>query len=319
MEGGDILEKERISVIGAAAVCDYIYEVSKLPGPGDIVEITKEYPDPVWGGCAPNIAVGIKSITGIIPDLFYPVGYDYKDSGLEDYWKEKGLNCENITKVENCRSGYAHMYMQQDGKTICLGYAGAAQYGRADAKAKLGDWVVIAPMLNGYTEEYLKRGIEENKSCIVTGICSREMIPYLPGVKAVIINQHEAEYLMKHLEFHREEELAAYLNGGLLFITNGEKGSRVYEQSQMTRVPVVTGTQIVDFTGAGDAYTSGVVSALAVWGLEPVLAGYVGAANASFVLEMTGGQTNLPDFEQLIERLEQTYPVTAQKIKCKRG
>jgi sugar/nucleoside kinase (ribokinase family) len=319
MEGGDILEKERISVIGAAAVCDYIYEVSKLPEPGDIVEITREYPDPVWGGCAPNIAVGIKNLTQITPELFYPVGFDYKDSGLEDYWKKKGLNCENVSKVDNCRSGYAHMYMQRDGKTICLGYPGAARYGKTDTEAKLGEWVVIAPVLNGYTEEYLKRGIEEKKSCIVTGICSLELLPYLPSLQALIINQHEADYLMKHLEFDREEELAVYLDGGLLFITNGEKGSKVYEKGRMTQVPVVTGKQIVDFTGAGDAYTSGVVSAMAVWGLEPVLAGYVGAANASFALEMTGGQTNLPCFEQLIERLEQTYPGTAQKIKSKRG
>ncbi|POP30731.1 hypothetical protein C3B58_19765 [Lactonifactor longoviformis] len=319
MEGGDILEKERISVIGAAAVCDYIYEVNKLPGPGDIVEIIREHPEPVWGGCAPNIAVGIKNLTRTTPELFYPVGYDYKDSGLENYWKDKGLNCENVTKVENCRSGYAHMYMQKDGKTICLGYAGAARCGKADAKARLGEWVVIAPVLNGYTEEYLKRGIEEKKSCIVTGICSRELIPYLPDVKAVIINQHEADYLMRHLGFCREEQLAAYVDGGLLFITNGEKGSKVYEKGRMTQVPVVTGNQIIDFTGAGDAYTSGVVSALAVWGMEPVLAGYVGAANASFVLETIGGQTNLPEFAQLIERLEQTYPETAQKIKGKRG
>ena len=124
---------------------------------------------------------------------------------------------------------------------------------------------------------------------------------------------------MRHLGFCREEQLAAYVNGGLLFITNGEKGSKVYEKGRMTQVPVVTGNQIIDFTGAGDAYTSGVVSALAVWGMEPVLAGYVGAANASFVLETIGGQTNLPEFAQLIERLEQTYPETAQKIKGKRG
>ena len=67
MEGGDILEKERISVIGAAAVCDYIYEVSKLPGPGDIVEITKEYPDPVWGDVPRILLLVLKVSQGLSP------------------------------------------------------------------------------------------------------------------------------------------------------------------------------------------------------------------------------------------------------------
>ena len=59
--------KKRISVVGGAAIGDYIFHVDHLPEKGEIVLINQPPRPLVAGGCAPNIAAGIAALDRLTP------------------------------------------------------------------------------------------------------------------------------------------------------------------------------------------------------------------------------------------------------------
>jgi len=303
-----------ITVAGSAAVWDYIFPVDRLPEKGDIVSITRDSDEAYPGGCAPNIAAGVAALSGYRPNLYYPVGCEFQESGLKDVWAEKGIDCSELKYRSDVKSGYAWMFMQPDGSTMCFSYAGAAKGTVPASLERLGEWVVVTPMLNEFTLTILKE-IAGNKSkkLILTGICSEGIIEFLESAYAVIINIHEAKILADLKGYSSIDELADSMGETILYITHGGNGSRVYYQGESTPIPIVQADKVLDFTGAGDAYTSGVVSGL-VRGLTPVEAAYIGATNSSFVVEDFGGQSNLPSLELLKERLASYAPEIVAKV-----
>lgn len=299
--------RPNVSVIGAAAIGDYIFMVDRLPRPGEVVTILDYQADVVPGGCAPNIASGIAALGAGRPELYYPVGDDFPGTSLRRQWEAAGIDCAHLTPVLGARSGYAWLYMQSDGKTMCYSYLGAAALAAFEVDAPLGDWVVISPVLNAYTRAALDTAIHKKRSIVVSGISHEGLIGYLPHIGVLIVNQSEAQSLAEKLGLADYGEIAALYPELMLFVTCGKKGSNIWHRNARWDVPIVRETRIVDFTGAGDAYTSGVVSAL-IRGYDARAAGYIGSANASFAVELRGGQCGLPDWERVTDRLRAQYP-----------
>lgn len=308
----------KVTVAGSAAVWDYIFPVSKLPGVGDIVKINHFCKTPFPGGCAPNIAVGIARLCGCQPKLYYPVGNDFDESGLEKAWARDGIDCSCLTRVAKESSGCSWMYMQPDGSTMCFAFAGAADLAVPSTVGNLGEWVVVAPVFNQFTKCILEEALAEHKKLILTGICADDIIPYLPFVHSLIINAHEAEILAKAQSFSSIKGLADSLGDTVLYVTQGKKGSMVFDRGEVYRIPIIPDEKAQDFTGAGDAYTSGVVSGL-IMGLKSADAAYIGSTNSSFVVEEYGGQTNLPVWKQLKERLSVHAPGLINNLEQKRS
>ena len=73
----------------------------------------------------------------------------------------------------------------------------------------------------------------------------------------------------------------------------------------LTMVPIVT-ADVVDTTGAGDAYTAGFLAGS--WrGYDPLVCGRLGATAAAFAVEGVGCQSNLPDWERLTVRYRENF------------
>lgn len=297
----------KVTVVGAAAIWDHIFPVNKLPSVGDIVKIERLHQAPLPGGCAPNIALGIARLCDCQTVLYYPVGNDFEESGLEAFWSKEGVDCTHLTRVADEKSGSSWMYMQPDGSTMCFAYAGAADIAMPVAVENLSEWVVIAPVLNQFTAFFLDEAKKQGKKLVLTGICAKEIVPFLSSAYAVIINQHEAKLLAAAQGYATIRGLAESLTNTILYITQGKKGSMVFYKGEFFSIPIIPEEKVQDFTGAGDAYTSGVVSGL-MMGMKPENAAYIGSTNSSFVVEEYGGQTNIPHWEQLKQRLALHVP-----------
>ena len=280
-EGGPDME-QTIAVIGAAAIGDYLFHVEHLPDRGEIVRITEHSGALVPGGCAPNIACGIAALGRARPRLFYPVGDDFSATGLLEQWQARGIDCSGLTVVPGVPSGCAWMYMQNDGTTMCFSYYGAAASARAALPVELPEWVVLAPVLGDYTAGYLTEALRQRRKVVVTGIGKAALGPWLPELYGLIINRREAQELCQALDLP------------------DRPGAE-------TRFPPVQAGQLVDFTGAGDSFTAGVVSALAA-GIPPERAAWYGASMASFVIERQGGQCPMPTWEEIGARLDCQFP-----------
>ena len=297
--------KQRITVVGGAAIGDYIFHVDHLPDKGEIVLINQEPRPLVAGGCAPNISAGIAGLGRLTPVLCYPVGDDPDTTVMRRKWEERGIECR-LVEVPGTDSGRSWMFMQADGTTMCFGYPGAADIAEPDP-SDLEEWVVIAPVLNPFTTGYLKAAIDAGRQVAVTGIGAPALLEHLSGIRVLIINKCESAALCGAGGYESAAALSAAYPNLLLYVTSGSKGSSLYRGGAETHIPVVTADRLTDFTGAGDAYTSGLMSAL-LSGHDPVAAGWLGAANASFVVEQFGGQDiPFPTWEQLKQRIEQQF------------
>jgi sugar/nucleoside kinase (ribokinase family) len=298
-------------VVGAAAVWDYLLSVNSLPEKGGIVKVIQDCPAPVLGGCAPNIAKGIQKLCGCNPTLYYPVGNDANDALQE--WQSNGLDCTGVQKIENHRSGYVWQFMQEDGSTMCFAYAGAADMAQAVLPEILEDMVVIAPVFNQFTAPFLECAIDQSRSIVLTGIYDSGIIPYLKHVHVLIVNMHEADKLCKLLGKSSITGLSDSLGSAHVFITCGKKGSILLSGDKKYEIPIIREDNFIEVTGAGDAYTAGVVFGLRN-GFKPVDAAYVGSCCSSFAVEGFGGQGNLPDWNSVKKRLKAQVPGIMQNL-----
>lgn len=296
--------KKRVTVVGAAAIGDYIFHVDQLPVPGQIVKVRDGGADFIPGGCAPNIAMGMAALNRVQPTLCYPVGDDTESNRIVSQWINCGIECE-LTHVLGNESGKSWMFMQDDGTTMCFAYPGAADSATA-IPGGLEDWVVICPVFNQFTKAYADEAVSQKKHLVFTGIAVPELIGYLPNSDVVIINQFECRTLCEAISICSAAELSKLYPCLRLYVTNGSKGSSLFRQGVETKIPLVSAECILDFTGAGDAYTSGVVSAL-MQDAPAEFAGLIGAANVSFVIENFGGQNVFPSWEDILDRLKQQH------------
>ena len=295
---------EQITVAGAAAIGDYIFKVDHLPEKGEIVQIKDSDFMFVPGGCAPNIAAGIASLGKAAPVLCYPVGKDSEGIEMEEHWKRKGIMC-HLTYEEG-QSGKSWMFMQEDGTTMCFAHAGAADAGIPEETGLWGEWCIVAPVFNRFTEGYLSMAVKQKKRILMTGIGTARIGRFLEQIEILIINQCEAKKLSDEMNC-KDGGIAENFPDLCIVITDGGKGSTVFYHHESMAIPIIKPDRIVDFTGAGDAYVSGFMSAV-LSGCGYETAAYYGAANASFAIERWGGQEYAADWKLLTERLSEQFP-----------
>lgn len=306
-------KKQRISVVGAAAVGDYIFQVERLPQPGEVVQVSDFNEEIQFGGCAPNIATCLGKLGKCQPVLHYPVGEDY--APYLDAWHRNGIVCE-IT-VGSGKSGISWMFMQKDGGTMCFSWEGVANTLKWPAASRLDEYVMIAPLLNDFTKGCIEQAIEEHRKIFVTGIANLDLIPYLPHIDYLSINNYEFSVLCAALGID-PEDFGNRFSSLELIVTMGSRGSKVSKGSSSYSIPVIETKEIIDFTGAGDAYAGGYLSAR-IAGFDMECSGYVGSATSSCVLEQFGGQQGAPDWDTVISRIAKQYPAICKRIQEREG
>ncbi len=303
-----------VSVIGAAAIRDYIFSVERLPSPGEVALIhpRNEMEKPYWGGCAPNIAVGLARL-GIPVNLVYPVGEDFPGSGCEAYWRSQNLDLTNLCPQPGLPSGVAYLFFQPYAETMCFSALGAAASATPRADVRLGEVVVITPVCGAFTLFYLEQSLRQRRKIAISGVVSAEIVDALRDIQVVILNAHEAETLCKLCGVANLARLASAYPDCCFYITQSHRGSQVLQGRHCLTIPIISPQKYVDPTGAGDAYTAGVIMA---WlrGYDAEVGGYIGATCASFVLEAFGAQTNLPSLPMVIHRLTAQAPNIRRRI-----
>lgn len=295
-----------ISIVGAAAVYDWAYTVDALPRFGDIVFIDQPCQKPLFGGCAINMAVGFARLGGFTPRLFYPVGNDFCYPPGQNPFEQQGVDCRQLVHVPDVPSGFAHLYMQPDGTTMCFAYPGASAVARYQQPAQLDDWVIVTPVLGDFCTDLLEQAVQQGKKVVFSGITGPALLSWLPAAAALFLNSHELDLLMQAGGFSGPAQLQAQYPDLLLFVTDGARGSTVWQQGFDTPVPVARPQQVTESTGAGDSFATGTVHAL-MRGSDPVTAAHFGAVVASFVVEQLGGQTGLPSAAMARDRFAQQF------------
>jgi len=119
----------------------------------------------------------------------------------------------------------------------------------------------------------------------------------------LIVNEHEFELLRRRLNYTKSKLISQIPK---LIITLGEKGSILYDNGEKSEIGVAKPNKIVDPTGAGDGYRSGLLSGI-VDSIDLYDCCKVGSVVGSYIVENAGGQGHLFDKENFFDRFEKNF------------
>ena len=112
-------------------------------------------------------------------------------------------------------------------------------------------------------------------------------------------------YLLQEKTKKTHEEILGVVE--LLIVTLGEKGSIIRNnKGDRLEIPPAIPKEVLDPTGAGDAYRSGLLSGL-LQGHDLLTSGRRGSVAAAYAIEHTGTQNHTYTTEDFNKRYEQNF------------
>lgn len=218
----------------------------------------------------------------------------------------KSLKAENIgTSHVACDldgvSGYSTLLLAPRGERTVLVYRGVSEelnYRDFEFDKLDVDWLYISS-LAGNLEllERVTRWAEDAGVKVAYNPGSRELAKvrdlrrFVPRLNVLLVNKEEAQKLYKGKS---AKQLLRQACGdcGVVVITDGPKGSWVSDGQQIYHSGMYKDVKVVDRTGAGDAFGSGLVAMLACGkSIEEALT--FGSANSTSVVQYVGAKKGI--------------------------
>ena len=257
-----------------------------------------------FGGTAGNIAYSL----GLLrekPVILATIGKDYQ--AYFGWLENNSLPLEGIKIINEELTAGAYITTDKADNQITGFNPGAMKYpsGYTFKDPIPGNCLsLIAPGnlkdMVEYANIYRSKGIPYicDPGQSLTSWDNKELAEWIRGSMIVISNDYELEMIMKMTGMDKK---------GLLRITEaiittfGEKGSLVSTRASNHRIPPAETDNVMDPTGAGDAYRAGLIKGL-VMGKDIVAAAKMGSVAAVYAIEAYGTQEHRYSFEDFVQR-----------------
>lgn len=248
------------------------------------------------GGVAGNIAYTL-ALLGERPLVVATAGQDF---GEYHAWMEhQGIDASGIRLIDDEFTASCFINTDKSNNQIVAFYTGAMAQSKHLSLLGFGlgadDLVVISPTdpdaMSRYAEECRTHGIpflfDPGKQ--TPRLDGEQILAGLTGASVLVGNDYEFA-MMAQKTGRSEAELIA--SAPLTVVTRGEQGSVLYTSQtngQGLPIPIAPISDVVDPTGAGDAYLAGLVFGLARR-FPLAVTGRVAALAAAYAIEHRGGQ-----------------------------
>ncbi len=262
-----------------------------------------------FGGTAGNIAYNL-SLLGEKPVILATAGKDF--GPYRDWLTQLGLPLDGIKEIPEEFTAGAYITTDLSDNQI-TGFNPGAMKHRSEYKFDGVDpaaaLAIVAPggledML-AYTRAYKTRGVpyifDPGQSIPAWG--GDDLQEMTDQAHALIVNDYELEMFQQKTGLSETEIL---MLTPTLITTRGDVGSYLRTAAGKEDLPVVAPRQVLDPTGAGDAYRAGLLKGLAQ-GFSWPESIRMGAVMASFCVEEQGTQEHRVEVRQFWERYEQAF------------
>jgi adenosine kinase len=273
------------------------------------------------GGAAANICFGM-AVLGLRPMLVGAAGSDFAD--YRSWLQRHGVDTASVRVSETSFTARFLCTTDEDNNQIASFYSGAMAEAREIELSPIAartsglDLVVVAPndptaMLR-HTEECHERGwaFAADPSQQLARMAPAEIRTLLTGATYLFTNEYERGLLLAKTKWTVREVLNEV---GTWITTLGERGARVESVMYKARtVPAAPVTELIDPTGAGDAFRAGFLAGCG-WGLGIDRSVQMGCTVAAVTLESLGSQEYEVDTAGLLARFAAAYgPAAAAEI-----
>ena len=263
----------------------------------------------VRGGCAGNIAYALHML-GDAPTVMATAGSDFPP--YADYLTALGISTAHIMVLEDFYTAQAYIVTDEENNQFIVfhpGACGEAHRQRISSLPTPPPMAIVSP--NG------KEGmLQHSRDLAAAGV------PFIfdPGQAIGMFSGEELEEcltLAPYAIFNESEFATAQQTTGLtadaaaamtdaLFVTDGERGSRVLVGGEVLSAECVRVGETKDPTGCGDAYRAGLIHGL-LNDMDLVTACRIGSIMGAIKIEHLAPQHHRPEFQEIADRFEAAY------------
>jgi nucleoside kinase len=289
---------------------DYILPVSHSPGIGEtaLLDAIPDDTAATYGGCGINVAVALARL-GLRAGVAVVLGDDYAGSLYRSRLREQQIDTSDLTTMPGEQTSRSYLFRNPNGEYQNFFFAGAAD--RWDGTLKLkslpeAHYVLVTVGPNRYNRQFVQLARSANVPIAwelkpdIYAFPVEAMEEFARASRYILMNHIEARFVGQTLGMAEPEELLNETTQAVV-ITHGAEGCQVYTADGCVEVPAVPVNQVVDTTGAGDAFTAGFLAGV-IRKHSLKVSAQIGAVLASFALEHIGCQTNLPGWSPMETR-----------------
>jgi adenosine kinase len=262
-----------------------------------------------FGGTAGNIAYSL-SLLNEKPHIIATIGKDYQ-TYFE--WLEKYNISTDLIKIihEELTAG-AYITTDMSDNQITGFNPGAMKHPSGYTFEDTGPGKALLHIAPGNLQDMIE----------YAAVCRKKGIPYvcdpgqslslwekdnlrewLDGAMLLISNDYELEIIMKITGMNKQDLLGLVKT---IITTLGEKGSLLSDDDSSVPIPAAMANNVVDPTGAGDAYRAGFLKGI-VTGRDMQTAAKIGAVTAVYAVEKYGTQEHFFTYEEFEERYRRNF------------
>lgn len=262
------------------------------------------------GGCAANIAHAC-GLLGLEPKLVAAVGSDF--GGYRTWLEERGIDLQGVLEDSELLTASCFITTDGDNNQITGFYPGAMARATEATIGRLGaapDLAIISPndpdAMRAYPEECRQAGIpflyDPGQQCIA--LSGDDLRDGAKGSRALVCNDYELALVQEKTGASIEDLLEL---SEAVVVTLGEKGSRIHARGEEPlEVPAAKVEDVLDPTGAGDAFRGGLIKGL-VSGAGWDTAARLGSLTAAFCIEQQGTSAYSFTMGEFNARFESAY------------
>lgn len=271
------------------------------------------------GGGASNTSVGLARL-GCSVSVSSVIGADQWGDKLLQNFQNEGVEVKSLTIVEKETTSFSIILSGSSGERVILYEVGTnehlhdALFDRA-AAAEV-DWMILNhiqeqacviedDLIDILARKRTKLTWNPGGCQIDAGVREKNNRLLLSHTTLLVLNKEES------LKFTGESDIPKALKRLLLCnvqyvcITDGSRGTIASDGTTLYRCPVCPGANVIDTTGAGDAFTTGVTWALLA-GLHLPEALRAGTINSGSVVGAIGAQAGLLTDTEMRARMKST-------------
>lgn len=270
-----------------------------------------------YGGCPINISC-ILGKMGLNALPIMRVGEDADTDKFIEYLKSANVVLDAVDVIQGEASSNCYIVSDKDNNHVTIFYPGAMD---SKYSKEMKDEFFIYSTLGVLTVGSYKDNLEFYNKCrkydlpIVFGTkldfdaFPKEFLKeVLINSKIIFSNESEAEDIKSIMNIDKITDIFKIGVANIIVTTLGDKGSIYYEKTdegfESERILPCKPNEVIDATGAGDAYIAGFLYGY-LNNKSIKKSCYMGSVMSSFVLESVGCTTNAPSPEEFAHRYEE--------------
>jgi adenosine kinase len=261
-----------------------------------------------FGGCAGNIAYNLKLLGGE-PLIMATVGDDF--GAYAERLDQHAISRDYIRHIAGTYTAQAFITTDLADNQITAFHPGAMNYAHENDVRQVPDirLGIVSPDGRDGMLRHVRGFHEAGVPCVFDPgqgmplFSGDELLECVHKSRYVILNDYEAELLQTRTG-ENLTMLAHHVEA--LIVTRGAEGSVIHTGGKQIAIPAVRPEAILDPTGCGDAYRSGILYGI-TRGLDWETAGQLASVMGAVKIEQRGGQNHAPTRDEIADRFEAAF------------